>query len=195
MKKIFFYLPLALMAACGGNDEVKKPEEAKPDAPLTKSKNPESFNTAFNTFLNDYYGLKDGLVVSNKTVDAKVDAAAKSLSASAKALPFNDIKADSVLLQSAQTFANDIAKDADALAAQADLQGKRKIFKNISGNAYALIQNVQYDRAKIYHQFCPMAFDGQGGDWLSKEIEIRNPYYADAMLDCGDIQDTLKFNQ
>ncbi|CAH0999206.1 hypothetical protein LEM8419_00503 [Neolewinella maritima] len=43
----------------------------------------------------------------------------------------------------------------------------------------------------LYVQHCPMAFDGAGGNWLSDELPIRNPFYGDAMLTCGSTIDTL----
>jgi Cu(I)/Ag(I) efflux system membrane fusion protein len=43
----------------------------------------------------------------------------------------------------------------------------------------------------LYVQFCPMANDNQGAQWLSTEEEIRNPYYGDAMLSCGSIVEVL----
>ena len=36
-----------------------------------------------------------------------------------------------------------------------------------------------------------MAFEGAGGNWLSEEVAIRNPFYGDAMLTCGATVDTL----
>ncbi len=40
---------------------------------------------------------------------------------------------------------------------------------------------------KIYNQYCPMANDNKGAFWLSLEKEIRNPYFGDVMLECGDV--------
>ena len=43
----------------------------------------------------------------------------------------------------------------------------------------------------FYIQHCPMAFDNEGADWISKEREIRNPYFGDKMMKCGIVQDTI----
>jgi hypothetical protein len=37
-----------------------------------------------------------------------------------------------------------------------------------------------------------MANKGDGGDWLSTEKEIRNPYYGDEMLECGRVAEEIK---
>jgi len=37
-----------------------------------------------------------------------------------------------------------------------------------------------------------MAFDGKGGYWLSNSKEIRNPYFGDIMLACGEVTEVLE---
>ena len=44
----------------------------------------------------------------------------------------------------------------------------------------------------IYLEFCPMAFDNIGAFWISNEKEIRNPYFGDIMLACGEVKRKLK---
>lgn len=39
----------------------------------------------------------------------------------------------------------------------------------------------------VYKAHCPMALDGQGADWLQADTAIRNPYYGEAMLECGNV--------
>jgi Cu(I)/Ag(I) efflux system membrane fusion protein len=63
----------------------------------------------------------------------------------------------------------------------------------ISDNMYDLVRTVRYDRAAIYHQYCPMAFNDAGGYWLSSSSDIKNPYYGKKMLTCGEVKDTLDF--
>lgn len=43
----------------------------------------------------------------------------------------------------------------------------------------------------VYRQFCPMAFDGDGAYWLSREEEITNPYLPEDMLRCGEVIEQL----
>jgi membrane fusion protein, copper/silver efflux system len=44
----------------------------------------------------------------------------------------------------------------------------------------------------VHLQFCPMAFDNKGGFWISSEKEIRNPYFGDIMLKCGEVKREFK---
>ncbi|MEZ4932962.1 MAG: DUF3347 domain-containing protein [Saprospiraceae bacterium] len=37
-------------------------------------------------------------------------------------------------------------------------------------------------------QYCLMAIDNKGADWLSEEEEIRNPYFGEKMMKCGSVK-------
>lgn len=43
-----------------------------------------------------------------------------------------------------------------------------------------------------YRQYCPMAFNNKGAFWLSDSDKILNPYFGDAMLTCGNVEEELK---
>ena len=61
----------------------------------------------------------------------------------------------------------------------------------LSKNIYELIK-VSKSAGTVYYQFCPMANDGKGANWLSKESAIKNPYYGSQMLTCGKTVETIK---
>ena len=44
---------------------------------------------------------------------------------------------------------------------------------------------------KIYNQFCQMANNDIGANWLSYQENIKNPYFGDAMLTCGNVEETI----
>jgi hypothetical protein len=37
-----------------------------------------------------------------------------------------------------------------------------------------------------------MAKNGDGAYWLASEKEIKNPYYGDDMLNCGEVKEEIK---
>jgi Cu(I)/Ag(I) efflux system membrane fusion protein len=43
-----------------------------------------------------------------------------------------------------------------------------------------------------YYQYCPMANRDKGAYWFSETDEIRNPYFGEDMLGCGETRETLK---
>jgi Cu(I)/Ag(I) efflux system membrane fusion protein len=48
-----------------------------------------------------------------------------------------------------------------------------------------IFQPLKYS---TYVQHCPMANNDKGADWLSKEKEIRNPFFGSSMLSCGEVK-------
>jgi hypothetical protein len=44
---------------------------------------------------------------------------------------------------------------------------------------------------ELFATFCPMAFDGKGTYWLSETKTIRNHYFGDKMMDCGEVKENL----
>lgn len=79
-----------------------------------------------------------------------------------------------------------------------DMEVQRKAFKAFSATLIESLKTLGSGTEKLYVQFCPMADHDTGAYWLSSEKEIRNPYFGDMMLNCGEITDTLspkKVNQ
>ncbi|GMV98640.1 MAG: hypothetical protein AMXMBFR83_29890 [Phycisphaerae bacterium] len=51
------------------------------------------------------------------------------------------------------------------------------------------LKTFGHDRTgPLVEAFCPMAFDNKGGRWLQAARDIRNPYFGEKMLRCGEIQ-------
>ena len=182
----------------------KKPIEV--DAPkqqaLVASKNSEAFNESFEKLLNSYFSLKDGI----RDYDTlKANAAAKDMIGFADSLKTNEIKGDStgVIKTTAADFAATISGSAKGLKGEADMTKKKREFQMISEALYNLVRTVRYDRQKLYHQHCPMAFnDTEEAWWISNSNKVDNPYlgtkhpkYKAAMETCGDITDSLDFSK
>lgn len=80
---------------------------------------------------------------------------------------------------------------AQKIAATEQINEQRTAFLDLSAAMENLLSGA-IASGEIYKQYCPMAFDGAGGTWLSASKEIRNPYYGDKMLKCGSVRDTLQ---
>lgn len=81
--------------------------------------------------------------------------------------------------------------DASQIANAKDIKKQRHHFVTLSKEMYSLMKVAKYDTT-VYYQHCPMANDGKGANWLSKENEVKNPYYGSKMLTCGKTVETLK---
>lgn len=158
-----------------------------------ESKNPAQFNTDFANMLNNYYHLKDGLVLSNDTTAYTVDGFAKLLVQNADSLKISDIAVDSLSKTTAKTYLQSIAADAKALVEEKLLEEKRKSFSTITESMYELIRIVRYDQQKVYYINCPMAFNDKGANWLNNTDDIKNPYFGRKMLTCGVVNDSLDY--
>ncbi|HTL08368.1 MAG TPA: DUF3347 domain-containing protein [Chitinophagaceae bacterium] len=175
--------------------------EPKQEA-LTVSKNSEAFNASFEKILNNYFALRDA-ITDYDTV--KANAAARQLAMDADSLKTEEIKGDSTgtLQQVAKDFAGTISGSAQGLVGEQDLTKKKREFQLISEGLYNLVRTVKYDKQKLYHQHCPMAFnDEEEAWWISNSNQIVNPYlgnkhpkYKASMQSCGDITDSLDFSK
>ena len=179
-----------------GDDEAQP--EAPKQQPLAQSKNSETFNKPFNDVLNSYFELKDALVDWDT---AKATAAATKLIDFAGKVPMNELKADSTIVQTAESFNGSVVAEAKGLVGETSIAEKRRAFYTLSENLYNLLRTVRYDQQIIYHDMCPMAFgDNDPAYWLSNSKEIVNPYlgnkhpkYHSGMLGCGSIEDSVSY--
>lgn len=73
----------------------------------------------------------------------------------------------------------------------ADLADARAAFLHLSAAMIDIERVVGHAGGATYYEaFCPMADDGKGASWLQTTDAIRNPFYGQAMLECGEIRDT-----
>ena len=56
----------------------------------------------------------------------------------------------------------------------------------------ALVSNFD-EIEEMYIQRCPMANNNKGATWLSKNKDIKNPYFGEQMLGCGETIDRLPY--
>ncbi|MEO7530381.1 MAG: DUF3347 domain-containing protein [Sediminibacterium sp.] len=189
MKKVVLYGIVLTLAACGSSDEKAK-EAVKPQGPLTRSANSEVFNQSFGQLLTDYYSLKDNFIAEK---DSGIAQSARSLMLAADSLQLGQLKADSNIVSTARSYAQGISSEIKGLLGEKEIEAKRKSFQIVSDQLYDLIRTVQYDRAIVYHDYCPMAFNDQGANWLSNTADIRNPYIPKKMMTCGEVKDSIDF--
>jgi Cu(I)/Ag(I) efflux system membrane fusion protein len=193
MKRILTLATILFLAACGGNDEKAAVTEA-PQAPLGQSVNSDTFNLVFGKMLDSYFQLKDQFIKENDTLITK---STEQLIADINAAEgiLSELKADSSIVSTAKTYTTGINNELTAVKQEKDIEERRKSFQVLSEQLYDLIRTVKYDRAVVYHQYCPMAFNDAGAFWLSNSSDIRNPYLPKKMLICGEVKDSIDFRK
>jgi len=193
-KQVLIVVLVAVAAFAAYKIFTKKTEEPKGDKqkPVSFGGKSGAFNESFNGMLNAYFAVKDALVASDTV---KANTAAANLAKTADGLKTEEITGDStgVIKETAKSFAGTITGSALALAGEKNIENKRQEFEMISDALWSLMRTVKPEGQKVYYQFCPMAFDNKGAYWISREANIRNPYFGEKMLNCGNTQDSLEY--
>lgn len=78
-----------------------------------------------------------------------------------------------------------------ALAQENDVEKQRILFSDLTVKVEPMFREFLAE-GEMYKQFCPMAFEGKGGYWISDVEEIRNPYFGDKMLTCGKVVEVIQ---
>ncbi len=73
-----------------------------------------------------------------------------------------------------------------------DLSGAREAFQKISNTLIAALEQYGAPKETIHVLYCPMAFNNKGAYWLQKEHEVRNPYFGESMLTCGEVEKSIE---
>lgn len=142
------------------------------------------------SLVSSYYDLKDAMVATNA---AKADQAAQKLAVSADTMQAY-LLTDSLNKMVLQPYIDTIIKGSNEILAIKDgnVEIKRIHFEPVSSAIYELLKKAELKNAKVYHQYCPMAFNDKGAYWISSEAEIKNPYFGKKMLECGEVTDSLQ---
>ncbi|MEO6902160.1 MAG: DUF3347 domain-containing protein [Bacteroidia bacterium] len=134
----------------------------------------------------NYFEVKNALVQSDGNLTStKANELLKSL----EKVKMNELATEVHMVW--MEVMNDLKADAKKMAESKELSSQRKNFITLSKNMYTLLKIANYEQP-VYYQFCPMANDGKGANWLSTENTIKNPYYGSAMLSCGNTVETIK---
>lgn len=139
-----------------------------------------------NALLEDYLGLKNQLVQSSTEGAA---GAAKKLLGTLENFKQTGLPEDQQEFYKNKTEA--IQKHIQNTSENPDLEAQREHFSAITENMYALAKGFEAVNKDLYYQYCPMAFNNNGGYWLSNSADIKNPYFGEKMLNCGKVTEVL----
>lgn len=148
---------------------------------------PEAFRRQLTEFVQSYLSIKEALVKTE----------VKATQSAIKPAKFSLSKVDIKLLESKahdiwMDLLRPIQSSLDKIAQTTDVEEQRKHFETLSDNLIEAVEYFGVVENTVYRQYCPMAFKDQGAYWLSSEKEIRNPYFGDKMLTCGEVKETYQ---
>ena len=162
--------------------EVKEDHSTHNHSAMTENKAEVS---QLKAVFESYFALKDALV---KTDGNMASTKAKDLLTAINAVKMDKLSSEEHTIW--MKVIKDLVFDAGHIEETKDASHQRDHFMSLSKNMYALIK-VSKQETPTYYQHCPMANNGKGADWLSKENAIKNPYYGSQMLSCGKTIETI----
>jgi hypothetical protein len=132
-----------------------------------------------------YLSMKDAFVSKDVPSMKKT---ANAVASAAQAVPTDGLSAEAMAAWEAQKKVL-TASTLAITAEDADLKAMRLQLAPLSEAAYAAAKS--FGIGKVFVQYCPMANSGAGGYWLAAEDAIKNPYYGDEMLECGEVREVM----
>lgn len=135
---------------------------------------------------NSYFKLKDALV--NDNIDNAISAS-KDMSTVLSKVNMGVFtgEAHNVWMKHSNTLEKELRKTGSTN----EIGKMRVLFKNISDQMVMLIKTFGAIDKSVYVDYCPMANNDKGAEWLSTEKEIKNPYFGKSMLKCGEVKQEI----
>lgn len=166
-------------AAVTGHEGMDMPSEAKtPEKNITiNQKTKDALKPVYQAYLN----LKDALA-ADILVDAKKAGVAMQTVLSTVDMSLFSGESHEIWMKH-QNSLNTALKPTPNFK---NIEEVRKAFLPISEAMIALTNSFKPFDKKLYVQHCPMVDNNKGANWLSQFEEIKNPYFGDKMLKCGE---------
>lgn len=165
--------------------------------PLVVSKHSELFNQSADNVLNAYYKMTEGFVNSDT---AAINRSGTALKLALDSFKVDELQKDTIIYETALDPLANAKVEVASIITDPSINEKRGSLNILSDNLRNLLVIVKYDRAKIYWQECPVAFNDQNpGNWLSSSAEVHNPYlgsnskYEPGSKEYGGPKDTVNF--
>jgi Cu(I)/Ag(I) efflux system membrane fusion protein len=88
----------------------------------------------------------------------------------------------------------ELGKSLEGMQDSETIEELRARFSRLSNVLSLAVQKYGWNSGEadvIYLEYCPMANQNNGGYWLSFDDRIRNPYFGEQMLECGEVVQTF----
>lgn len=168
-----------LLGAETNNYEFRTPDYSKETA--------ASFKSQLLQVVDIYLTLKDALVAS-KSSEVKLQAEHMQNKLQKVDMKQLNGEAHKYWMEKSKKINESIQK----IISGKDIEIQRSSFDDLSLALITSVQAFGLTSGKLYIQYCPMADNNNGAYWLSKQDKIRNPYFGEKMLTCGEVKDSIK---
>ena len=166
------------------NKTVKvKKEEQSDVVPTFTDETPDEFVAKLDKGVLYYLELKNALVETDKdAASLSADMLLKSISE----IDMKLIKGEAHIYWMEQL--NSLKSHGESIKNSNEIEKQRDQFDFLSQAMINTLKAFGTADKTYYIQYCPMAKDNQGADWISTESQIRNPYFGDKMMKCGSVK-------
>lgn len=187
MKPFIIGLAMSSLLFIACNNNKKSTANTDSDSKQVKTTEAQDTNGPLEKVIQGYLQLKNALVNEN---DKDASAAGKSI-----VNAITGVNAKLLSKKQSDIFkevADDIKEHAEHISANAgNIKHQREHFETLSQEVYELVKAGGPIGQKLYYDYCPMYSNEKGGNWLSENKDIRNPYMGKSMLTCGSIKEEL----
>ncbi|MGB3151084.1 MAG: DUF3347 domain-containing protein, partial [Maribacter sp.] len=156
-------------------------------------KEPQSFDVSadfkrqLTQVYNKYLIMKDAFIESDAH---PVMTAAGELSGAMQNVDMGLLKGEAHIAW--MEYLDVMEKTTDNISKLMDIEKQREEFAQFNLAFYKALKSFGLSNTTAYYQYCPMAEKDKAAYWFSATEDIRNPYFGDAMLGCGENRETIK---
>jgi len=162
----------------------EKQKDVKANKPISIGKEAKK---ALHPVYADYLKLKDFLAADN-VEDAKKVAVSMQNNLSKINMSIFTGESHTVWMK----FSSNLKNTLQHVPHLSNIEEVREKFYQISITMIEMTNTLNPFDKTLYIQYCPMANNDKGADWLSSEKEIKNPYFGKSILKCGEITKEIK---
>ena len=148
---------------------------------------PDKFKGQIDDVLDGYFTIQDALTKDDpKTVQTQ----GKLLKKALDNVDMELLKGDGHMAWMKELSV--LNEHAALLNTTSDIEQQRISFEQVSEALKSVVKNFGTSGKHaviVFH--CPMAFDNKGADWLQDNTDLKNPYFGEAMLTCGEKKEVL----
>lgn len=121
------------------------------------------------------------LSIKNALISDNANGASKYATVFLKSVESVNLKSIPKLLSA------NLKKNAKQITDAKNIDAQRSSFAKLSGDMSTLSTSYKLDDKAVYVMYCSM----KKASWLSSEVEVRNPFFGNAMLNCGSIKSKI----
>jgi Cu(I)/Ag(I) efflux system membrane fusion protein len=173
--------------AHGSAEQMGAGQESIQDEKLSGEVDP-AFREQLQSLYNAYIHMKNAFVESDAEA---VKSEAEKVQSLLLDVDMGLVKGD--LHMKWMNILETLNSEISTIVSAGDLSAQRIAFADFNDAFYNTLGLFGLQSGTVYYQYCPMANGDQGAFWLSEVDEIRNPYFGDEMLSCGETRETFEF--